>query len=139
MAIPAARPQASGQFNRFQGTVVLGATPTPPSGEVPSTFVAPGTALVKFGPLSLPNDPYTNSGGVPVPPLLQPTDAQTWAQNTQVLAKALDANITDIVLDAQNFEFDLVLNLPVLRLQITFAALPAEVDIHVEVKHSATR
>jgi len=135
MAIPAARPRQSEQFNRFKGTVVLGATPTPPSGEVPSTFVAPGTALVKFGGLQLPSNVYNSPGGASASPM----DLTVWAQNTQVLAKALDANITDIQLDAQNWEYDPTLGFPVLRLQITFAALPAEVDIHVEVKHSATR
>ncbi len=125
------------QFNRFQGTVVLGASPTPPSGEVPSTAAIPGTALVKFGPLEIPWNALSNSGGPTNP--YPPTSDTTWAQNTQVLAKALDANITDIQLDAQAWELDLLSNYPVLRLQITFAALPAEIDIHVEVKHTATR
>jgi hypothetical protein len=137
MAIPAVRPLDSQQFNRFNGTVVLGATPTPPSGEVPSTFVAPGTALVKFGPLKIKFNSINNEGGPtnPYPPVWD----TTWAQNTQVLAKALDANITDIVLDAQAWEIDPVSSLPVLRLQIAIAALPADIDIHVEVKHTATR
>jgi hypothetical protein len=137
MAIPAVRPLDSQQFNRFQGTVVLGATPTPPSGEVPSTFVAPGTALVKFGPLNVGFNSFNNEGGLIGP--YPTTSNTTWAQNTQVLAKALDANITDIILDAQAWEIDPILNLPVLRLQITFAALPAQIDIQVEVKHTATR
>jgi hypothetical protein len=139
MAIPAVRPLDSQQFNRFQGTVVLGASPTPPSGEVPSTAVIPGTALVKFGPLKIKPNSLNNEGGLPLPPALPATSDTTWAQNTQVLAKALDANITDIQLDAQAWEIDPFSDLPVLRLQITFAALPAEIDIHVEVKHTATR
>lgn len=140
MPISAALPTDSAQFNRFTGTVVLGASPTPPSGEVPSTAVIPGTALVKFGPLTLPNyfNLYTDTGG-PFPLVVLPTSDMTWAQNTQVLAKALDANITDIQLDAQAWEIDPVTDSPILRLQITFAALPAEIDIHVEVKHSSTR
>ena len=137
MAIPAVKPSNSAQFNRFNGTVVLGATPTPPSGEVPSTFVAPGTALVKFGPLKIGFNSFLNSG-VPSHPI-PTTSNTTWAKNTQVLAKALDANITDIVLDAQAWEIDPVLLLPVLRLQIAIAALPAEIDIQVEVMHTATR
>ena len=139
MAITATRPRESAQYNRFKGTIVLGASPTPPSGEVPSTAVIPGTALVKFGPLNLPSNVYNISGGVAWPSPTPTTSNTTWAQNTQVLAKALDANITDIQQDAQGWEIDPATSLPVLRLQITFAALPAEIDIHVEVKHSSTR
>lgn len=56
-----------------------------------------------------------------------------------VIPKSMDGNITDIRLDAVQFETDPTTGAQILRLRADVAAVPASVDIWVEAHHSAGR
>lgn len=148
MAITAIRPDGATHFNRFSGSIVQAVGNTTPSGEVPSGSPIPGPpVLVKFGPLAMPGVVFDDSGtpggvGAGEQEGFGPhatIDDRTWAKNTVVTAVALDGNTINLALDPQNWELDATTGLPVLRLLMSFAALPAVVDIQVEVKHSVGR
>jgi len=152
MAINPTRPDGSYLFNRFTGAIVQAVAPgVTPSGEVPFGAPIPGTALVKFGPITsvsdrpdqfLDNSGRTDCPGYPVPGPLSgsPYAEQSWAQSTQVLAKSLDANSGLIEIDPVTpFEKDPSTGMPIVRLYVTLSALPAEVDIQVRMFHSVIR
>lgn len=54
-----------------------------------------------------------------------------------VLAKSLDGLVTDIRLDAQQFEYDSVS--PILRLRVDLTGAPAQVEMWLEAHHSVGR
>jgi len=56
-----------------------------------------------------------------------------------VLAAPLDANVTDIRLDATQFETDPTTGQSVLRLRVDINAEPADVQIWMEAHHSTGR
>ena len=111
---------------------------------------------------ALPNNVYDDTQNGALPPLapdgtIAPhtiVASRTWAQNTVVVARALDANITLIVLApiatgewlidttagmAGTGVTSTSTGLPVIAFDITAVATNANVDIQVEVKHSIGR
>lgn len=153
MTISVSCPEGSAQFIRFQGTLDTDAAPS--YGQIPAPFAA-GTYVVRFllglaptyvqppgstGPLDTlyrpPLTTFNNAGsGGNAPVTLKDS---VWAQNTQVIVKALDANLTACELDPVEWELDPATNLAVLVLSMTVDNGPPEVDIQVEIKHSMVR
>lgn len=161
MTITVSRPDGSRQFLRFTGTIpTAGGAGAGGFGEFANPFVA-GAQDVRFlmGLAStyvqpagntgvtdpryrLPNNVYDDtqngpSGTGSAPHAAVPS--RTWAQNSVVVARALDANITNIVLAATEWSIDATSGLPILTLTITAVATAANVDIQVEIKHSIGR
>ena len=56
-----------------------------------------------------------------------------------VLTKLIDASVTDVRLDAVEFETDPTTGQSVLRLRVDMAAAPGNVDIWIESHHSTGR
>lgn len=54
-----------------------------------------------------------------------------------ILAKSIDGSVTDIRLDATQFEYDSVS--PILRLRVDLTAAPAQVEMWLEAHHSVGR
>lgn len=61
------------------------------------------------------------------------------ANQTYVHFRSLDGNVSNVVLDATQFETDVTTGQPVLRLRVDALALPATVECAVEVHHSIGR
>jgi hypothetical protein len=144
MAINAYRPDGASQFNRFLGTVVQAVGPDTASGEVPAAAAVPGVVTVAFGPLDVPKTVLDDNGwpfgtlGAGLGPHSN-VDLRSWAQNAKVLCKPAGAEITDAVLAAQAWTIDPSTDLPILHLDLTLTALPAGIDVWVEVTHSKVR
>jgi hypothetical protein len=154
MTISVSRPDGSTHFLRFTGSIATGDADPGGYGQFPGPFAA-GTHTVKFlmglastyvqpagsdGPLDpqyrLPNFAYDDAvAGAPHATVKD----RIWAQNSRVFARALDANISAIELNASEWEIDATTGLPVLLLDITVSAENPEVDIQVEITHSTIR
>lgn len=62
-----------------------------------------------------------------------------YKEQMYVLAKSLDGNVSNIRLDAVQFEVDPATDQTVLRLNVDIIAAPASVQIWIESHHSAGR
>ena len=66
-------------------------------------------------------------------------DPQGSQDQTYVNFKSLDGLVTNVELDATQFEEDATTGVPLLRLRVDVVSLPAEVEIQVETCHSVSR
>lgn len=158
MTISVSRPDGSSHLLHFTGTIATAAGAAG-FGQFPGPVFAPGTYTVRFlmglaatyvqpagssGPTDpdyrLPNLVYDDAqGGFAGAAPHAAVPSRIWAQNSRVTARALDANISSIVLNATEWEIDAPTGLPVLVLDITAIGATPSVDIQVEIPHSTVR
>lgn len=116
MTIAAALVPSGLHHAKALGPITVGPGP----GEVPA--VGPGQLMIL--PLPFSDLVYRRSG---------------FENQTYVISKSLDGNVTNIVLDAVQFQYDPITGQPALRLLVDVTAVPAQVDIWIEAHHSAGR
>ncbi len=67
------------------------------------------------------------------------TDKIGYREQFYILAKSFDGSVTDVRLDATEFETDPTTGQSVVRLRVDMAAAPGNVEIWLESHHSAGR
>ena len=143
------RPRGSEAFIRIVGALEAG----DPNGygNLPLGF-APGTYPVKFllalapeyvqppGSTGISDPNYRLATITYLNDPASSTQRTRWAQNTDVTIKALDNNLTDCKLASPTYwGTDPTTGSPFVVLDMTVGDDPPEIDLQIEVKHSAGR